>query len=303
MLEMKDQLVKQLALSRNHENAGDEKVAYMSIAYTEIELSEAQVDGLMGPCTYRSWFNINGKDIQPMDWTKKLELGCDDKFRDVSVSMLLGKRQLEFDGCRLYVDKFKLVSGGGVLTDLHIHVLKAKDSEWNLVGQHEFSEVKLSLGNGVVIERKARKQRELPFGADPDADTDEGEEGTTTPRGPSARLGLTESQRDTTHVHWQQGENGERGNGPRCDMPADCVEVDPPVGSRSEAEQEALEHGEPAVPGTMPDVELPPLDGHEEFAKGVAKAVDAHVKRGSKVIDGRSERVKHRDRQRTGGAH
>jgi hypothetical protein len=47
--------------------------------------------------------------------------------------------------------------------------------------------------------------------------------------------------RDTTHVYWQQGENGETGNGPRCDMPADCVEIDPPKGSRSERQQVAAE--------------------------------------------------------------
>jgi hypothetical protein len=247
MLELKEQTVKQLALSRNHENSGDEKVAYMSIAYTEIELNDAQIDGLMGPCTYRSWFNINGHDIQPMDWTKKVELGCADKFRDVSVSMALGKRVLEFDGCRLYIDKFKLVSGGTVLTDLHIHVLKAKDSEWNLVGQHEFMEVKLSLGNGVVIERKARKQRELPFGADPDADKDDaGEDSTTTPL-TGAHLAADGSQPDTTVAK----------------------EENP--------------------------------DDSADFEAGVSKALGARKKRGSNVIDGRSERVKHQDS--TKGAH
>lgn len=284
MLELTEQTVKQLALSRNHENAGDEKVAYMSIAYTEIELSEAQIDGLMGPFTYRSWFNINGADIQPMDWTKKVELSCEDKFKDVSVTMLLGKKPLEFDGCRLYIDKFKLVSGGGVLTDLHIHVLKAKDSEWNLVGQNEFSEVKLSLGNGVVIERKARKQRELPFGADPKADQDEesGEEGATTPLTGSHVAGA-----DITHIWWQHGTSGEQFNGPRCDMPEGCVEIDPPTGSKSEAAQSG-DDGE---------------DDCKDFEAGVAKALGARKKRGSNVLDGRSERVKHQDRVQGKDAH
>jgi hypothetical protein len=170
MLELKEQRVKQLALSRNHENSGDEKVPYMSIAFTEVDLSEDQVDGLMGKYTWRSWFNKNGADIQPLEWTKKVELSCEDKFKDVSVTLTFDKKELEFDGCRLYIDKFKLLSGGSVMTDLHIHVLKAKDSEWNLVGQHEFTEVKLSLGDGVVIERKSRRQPELPFEGDNDAE-------------------------------------------------------------------------------------------------------------------------------------
>lgn len=232
MLELTEQTVKQLALSRNHENAGDEKVAYMSIAYTEIQLTEDQIDGLMGKYTYRSWFNINGADIQPMDWTKKVELSCEDKFKDVSVTMQFGKKELEFDGCRLYIDRFKLLSGGSVLTDLHIHVLKAKDSEWNLVGQNEFSEIKLSLGDGVLIERRNRKQRELPLEGGEDVGG-EPESSTTSLTG--------------AHV---AGEQAQEGN---TDL--------------------------------------------DDFAAGAAAAVGARKKRGSNVIDGRSERVKHQDRQ------
>jgi hypothetical protein len=251
MLELKEQRVKQLALSRNHENAGDDKVAYMSIAYTEVELNEDQVDGLMGKFTWRSWFNKNGADIQPLEWTKRVELSCEDKFKDVSVTMKFDKKELEFDGCRLYIDKFKLLSGGAVMTDLHIHVLKAKDSEWNLVGQHEFTEVHLSLGDGVVIERKSRKQRELPLegGEDVGGDTDAQSKGSTTP---------------LTGAHVVVGG------------------AEPAV--RSEGGQVAAEEAGSA-------------DDANDFEKGLADAVGAHKKRGSNVIDGRSERVKHQDRR------
>lgn len=286
MLEMTDQTVKQLALSRNHENAGDEKVAYMSIAYTEVDLTEAQIDALMGKFTYRSWFNINGADIQPMDWTKKVDLGCTDKFKDVSVTMRLGKKELEFDGCRLYVDEFKLLSGGMVRADIHLHVLEAKDSEWNLVGQNEFCEVKLSLGDGVLIERKGRKQRELPLEGGEDVGGSEEPTSTTTPL---TGAHIANAAGDQTHIWWQHGISGDQSNGPRCNKPEGCVEIDPPQGGKSEREQ--IE-ADAKARGTEND--------SEEFAEGVAKALGAHKKRGS-VTDGRSERVKHQDEKR--GAH
>lgn len=224
MLEMKNQIVKQLAMSRNHQNAGEEKVPYMSIAYTEVKLSAKQVDALMGQFTHRSWFNINGKDVQPMDWTKRVKLKCEDAFKDVTVSMLINGKELEFEGCRLYIDGFKLLSGGEVMADIHLHVMDAKDSEWNLIGRSEYTEVKLSTGDGVLIERKARRQRELFDGADPKADDgDETED--------AGRKAVAEAGNDS-----------------------------------------------------------------DEFAAGVARAVGAHKKRGE-VIDGRSERVKHQDRQ------
>lgn len=287
---------RQLALSLNHQNAGEDKVPYLSIAYTAEDaagsLTEAHIDGYFGKYTYRSWFNINGTDIQPMGWTKRFELKCGEGFQDIPVTMTLkGKKELEFDGCRLYFDRLRLI-GGMILPDFHIHVIKHTEQDMIVIRRAEFSEVKLSLGEGVLIERKQRKQRELPLGPDENADTDSS---TATPMNGSHIAGAT-PERDTTHVCWQQGENGELGNGPRCDMPKDCVEIDPPAGSKSEAEQLALEHGEPAAPGTMPDVALPPLDGNEEFAQGVAKALGAHKKRG-RATDGRSERVKEQDRR------
>lgn len=290
MLEMQQQIVKQLAMSRNHQNAGDEKVPYMSIKYTMDEgsssLTEDQIDGLMGKYTYRSWFNINGADIQPMEWTKRVPLTCKDAFKEVSVSMIVfDKRELEFDGCRLYIDKFKLLSGGTVLADFRLHVLKAKNSEWNCVGEAEYSEVKLSLGDGVLIERKARKQRQLPFEADPNADNDgdgHPDPDATNVQPPLTGAHLSGEPRDETLIWWQHGTTEEQFAGKRCDMPKDCVEIDPPKGCKSEIEQLAK------LEGSGSDL--------ADFAEGAARAVGARKKRGSNVIDGRSERVKHQDR-------
>lgn len=288
MLEMDNQVVKQLAMSRNHQNEGDDKVAYMSIAYTEVILSEKQIDGLMGKFTYRSWFNINGDIREPMEWTGRGEnIVCKKAFKDVTVQMALAKKDFEFKGCRLYVDDFKLLNNGDILVDIHLHVMGAKDSEWIAIGHNEYTELKLSLGDGVLIEKKDRKQRELPLEADPNAD----QEGATTTPLSGAHVTGASPERDMTHVYWQQGENGELGNGPRCEKPADCVEVDPPKGSASEAQQE--ETGKAMTPEEAAD-----------FESGVAKALGARKKSGSNVIDGRSERVKHQDRQRgRDGAH
>jgi hypothetical protein len=74
-------------------------------------------------------------------------------------------------------------------------------------------------------------------------------------------------------------------------MPAGCVEIDPPAGGKSEAAQVAAE-GAQSGSG----------DDSERFAEGLARAVGAAKKKGSNVIDGRSERVKQRDSKRD-GAH
>jgi hypothetical protein len=272
-------IFKQLALSLNHQNAGEEKVPYLSIAYTADTaagaLSEEILDGYLGKFTYRSWFNINGNDIQPMDWVKRGAFKLDEGFQDVPVTMLKGKKELEFDGCRLYFDRFRLMAGGLVLPDFHIHVIDHSDQDMITVRKWEFSEVTLSLGAGVLIERKARKQRQLPFegGEDVGGDID-----TSTP------LTGAHLQRDETLVYWQHGTSGDRSCGKRCDMPAGCVEIDPPSGGKSEREQLAAQNGSGQ-------------DDTGQFENGLAAAVGAHKKRGSNVIDGRSERVKHEDRR------
>jgi hypothetical protein len=100
--------------------------------------------------------------------------------------------------------------------------------------------------------------------------------------------------RDETHVWWQHGISQEKGNGPRCDKPADCVEIDPPAGSPSELVQAAERVAAGAGDGSP--------DDSADFEAGLAKHVGARKKRGSNVIDGRSERVKHQDSKRD-GAH
>jgi hypothetical protein len=304
MFELKDHLCKQLAMSRNHQNEGDSKVAYMSIAYTEVKLGKELIDSLMGIGTWASWFNVNGADIQPMPWTLKVDLKCADAFKDVSVAIRLlsvTKKtipvELEFDGCRLYFDKFKLMSGGEVLTDMHIHVMDAKDIEWNQIGASEYTEVQLSCGNGVVIERKSKRQMALDLEANPNAEQAvDGEPGSDDQGVP-----------DQTFVWAQHGETQQVWKGARCDKPEGYVEIDPPAGSRSEAEQlkqqEAANGGdEPPVAADEPVGEdpAPVAETPEDLAKfetNLAAAVGARRKRGSNVIDGTSERVRHRDRQ------
>lgn len=289
-------IFKQLALSLNHENAGDKKVPYLSVAYTAEDaagsLTEEHIDGYFGKYTYRSWFNINGGTVTPMDWLKRFELNCSEGFKDVPVTMRLkGKKELEFDGCRLYFDRLRFI-GGMILPDFHIHLIKHTEQDMIVIRRAEFSEVTLSLGEGVLIERKARKQRELPFGADPKADDQIDGPGSPTPIHGHA------AERDETHVWWQHGETQEQGNGKRCDLPAGCVEIDPPAGGKSEREQIEAQLGQmsPEITGDGTGNALPPVDDSEQFAEGVAKALGAHKKRGG-AIDGRSERVKHRDRQ------
>jgi len=295
MLGLTNHEVKQLTLSLNHQNSGEEKVPYLSIAYTEVHLDKEKINGAWGVGTWESWFNVNGKEITPMPWTKSFVLKTPEAFKDVAVDMLVnGNKELEFTGCRLYFDDLKLLSGGTGVADIHIHVIEHKESDMIQIRRAEFSTVKLSLGEGVLIERKSRGQRELPLGPDPDADKDgEGEQGrTTTPVFGHVPV------RDETHVWWQHGETEEKGNGKRCDMPAGCIEIDPPAGGKSEREQIEAELGQtsPEITGDGSGTALPAVDDNAQFAEGAARAVGAHMKKGRRgVVDGRSE--KHQDRQ------
>jgi hypothetical protein len=281
MLELNEQIAKQGKYANNFENNGDDKVSYVSIPYTEVFLGEDQIDGLMGKLTYKSWFNINGTDITPMDWTRQTELSCETKFKEVSVTMFVNRdKQLEFDECRLYIDSLKPLPGGQVEAAIHIHVIDPSEKDLIQIVRAQFTEVKLSLGDGVVIERKTRGQRELPLegGEDVGGDSEESAS-TTTP------LNGSHLMPDHMHVWWQNAA-GEQFNGKRSEMPQGCVEIDPPTGSKSEREQLAAKD------------EAGTADDSQAFEKGLADAVGAHRKRGSNVIDGRSERVKERDRKR-----
>jgi hypothetical protein len=88
-------------------------------------------------------------------------------------------------------------------------------------------------------------------------------------------------------VWWHNGRTGEAWSGKRSEMPLGCVEIDPPVGSKSDAAQTAaLTPGETPVPGTMPNVPLPPLDDSAESEVGVANELSARGKRASNITDG-----------------
>lgn len=285
---------KQKALSLNHQNEGEKKIPYLSIAYTAEDaagaLTEEIIDGYFGKYTYRSWFNINGSVATPMDWTKRFDLKCSEGFQDVPVTMKLKtgakkELELEFDGCRLYFDSLRLI-GGMILPDFHIHVIDHTEQQMIQIRRAEFTEVRLSLGEGVLIERKQRKQRDLPLEGGEDVGGNESISTTT----PLTGAHIANATGDQTHIWWQHGMTGEQSNGPRCNMPEGCVEIEPPKGGKSEREQ--IE-ADAKARGTEDDT--------QSFEKGLADAVGAHKKRGSSVIDGRSERVKHQDEKR--GAH
>jgi hypothetical protein len=289
MLDLDNKHAQVGVINNRIEKHGDKDVTAFDIPLTVL-LDPKELNNLLDdPYKHRALFETKGDVATPM-FPEFSEFAMKHDLEGATVTLHIGHSgfEIEYKDSCLKGLVLAPLHGGETQLDFKLqcnpqtkHIVKLLDAQ--------NTEIKLSVADAKVAEKKKRKQRELPLGPDPKADQDdEGGDSSTTTVLTGEHL-IAAAERDTTHVWWQQGENGETGNGPRCEKPADCVEIDPPAGSRSEADQMAAISGEAAS------------EDNERFAEGVANALGAHKKRG-RAIDGRSERVKHRDSKRD-GAH
>lgn len=273
--------------SNNLEKHGSESVPCWALPCTEIVFSREMMCALAADKHFdRALFNDDRGVLRPMPWTQAFRLDYQKSFEEAVFTIHFSeKTESEFENCKVkIVDLVPQETGIGIGV-IQVQIYPDR-KQLVMVHEHQGHTVKISLSNAKVAAKKGDKQGDL---LEPPAPV----EGRTTPVIGAGHIGAGGAA--DPRVWWQHGVSGEQGNGPRSAIPDGCVEIDPPSGSKSEREQ--LAHGEPAAPGTMPDVALPPVDDSAEFAEGLAKHVGAARKKGSNVIDGRSERVKHRDRQ------
>jgi hypothetical protein len=266
------------------EKHGDKDVTAFDIPLTVL-LDPKELNNLLDdPYKHRALFDTKGDVATPM-FPEFSEFAMKHDLEGATVTLHLGHSgfEIEYKDCCLKGLTLAPLHGGETQLDFKLqcnpqtkHIVKLLDAQ--------NTEIKVSVADAKIAEKKKRKQRELPLGPDPKADADgEAEEGgTTTPLN-----GSHLAQPDQTHIWWQHGETAEQSNGKRCDMPAGCVEIDPPAGGKSEREQLAQANGASDV---------------AEFERGAAdKIAEALAAPPGTVTDGRSERVKHRDRAK--GAH
>jgi hypothetical protein len=293
MLDLDKKHCKLGVINNRIEMHGDKEVTAFDIPFTLL-LDPKELNELLGdPYKHRALFDTKGDVATPL-FPEFTEFTMKNDLEGATVALRLSPTyEIEFKDTTLKGLTLAPIHGGETELNGKLQVTPQTKHITRLLDAQN-TEIQITVADAKIAEKKKRKQRELPLGPDPNADQDGEGDGTTTPLNGSHIAGGA-AERDTTHIHWQQGENGERGNGPRCDMPADCVEVDPPQGSKSEREQFDVELGQtsPEITGDGSGTALPPTDGNEEFAQGVAKALGAHKKRGS-AIDGR---VRNRDRQ------
>lgn len=285
------------------EKHGDKDVTAFDIPLTVL-LDPKELNNLLDdPYKHRALFDTKGDVATPM-FPEFSEFAMKHDLEGATVTLHIGHSGFEIeykDSCLKGLVLAPLHGGETQLTfklqcnPLTKHIVKLLDAQ--------NTEIKLSVADAKIAEKKKRKQRELPLGPDPKADGDGGEEGGTTTPLTGAHIQAA-AERDSTHVWWQHGETQKKGNGPRCELPAGCVEIDPPAGGQSEREQINAESGQMSaeITGDGSGELSPPVDDSASFEAGVAAAVGAHKKRGSNIIDGRSERVKHRD-SKSDGAH
>lgn len=296
-------------ISNNLLNFGTEKVSAFTFPVEGIPLTRELLDEYMGAYTFNSWYEQRKDGAWvPCTWWGKREnrdYHVDDEFLCETMSITVsGDRVLEFqsqepeseDGDPIPAARIKRIvltpkDGGITLLAFHMQLLPGLGPTNLALQEHQRRHVSITFGDTKAVEREEEAQGDLPLAEPP--------------------------PRDTTHVWWQHGETGEQSNGLRCDIPPGCVEIDPPHGSKSEAVQEAQQAGElvqaePPWPeaaklegegDAAPFADTPPPTPEElqAFESGAAAQVAAFNAAPGEVIDGRSERVKHQDRQRGRG--
>jgi hypothetical protein len=294
MLDLDNKHAKVGVINNRIEKHGDKDVTAFDIPLTVL-LDPKELNNLLDdPYKHRALFETKGDVATPM-FPEFSEFAMKHDLEGATVTLHIGHSgfEIEYKDSCLKGLVLAPLHGGETQLDFKLqcnpqtkHIVKLLDAQ--------NTEIKLSVADAKIAEKKKRKQRELPLGPDPKADQDdEGEPGkTTTPLYGNAPV------RDETLVWWQT-EAGENSCGKRCDMPQGCVEIDPPAGGESEQQQIEAQLGETSaeITGDGSGTAAAPLDDSEQFAEGVAKALGAHKKRG-RAIDGRSERVKHQDRQK-----
>lgn len=264
-----DEVLCRQEMYKNVEPHGNEDAGGWWVTFSNIMLSAEQFNDLMAdPHADRAFFNQVKNVWEPMPWLKNVELKYLETFEEAVCTILYSKNEEEKTKCEVEFTKcpVKIISLEPLTTRVIAmsikFKIKPKRRDLVLIHEHQHTQVRLSISNAKIAAGK--KQSDM-F----DAKKDDQAEGTD-----------------------ETSDNKQEATGFNLARPVTTVASNPdstPTSSDSSA----------ADPAAVP----PPAaeDDAKAFEDGAKKHVEAFTAKPGTVIDGRSERVKHRDRKQ--GAH
>jgi hypothetical protein len=272
--------------SNNTEFAGGDETNFKrawTVPFTGLLLTRDQFNVLAkDEYAERCMFEHKGDIYKTMPWltTFKIVYQGKDFVAAFVVMKITDQLVLEFEKCNIKINQVvPQPQGGMIAVDLAV-TIHPDDSQMKLIDNNQRHTIQLCLRDAVEQVKREAKQQEMPLQVNEAAEK-LGEEALA--NGNSGGDGKLQAEAFLdTHVYWQNGDGSEHGNGKRRDMPDGFVEIDPPKGSESEAEQQAA--GKASAPED--------LKAFEKSAQGAVADFAERKKRGGgkRSSSSRSER-------------
>jgi hypothetical protein len=184
-LEFDEQTCTMDKYSNNLLKFGKEYVTAWTLPIEGLSLEREQINRLLGPKTFESWFNQTKDGAwTPMDWWQHVpggELKLEDEFDIETLKITVsGNRVAKFEaeevedpddkkkkrkrpGARITSIYVKAVHGGIVLLSCHLHVLPGIGTPENeRIQEHQKRPVKITFSNATLSEADP-KQKDLPL--------------------------------------------------------------------------------------------------------------------------------------------
>ncbi|MGH8219957.1 MAG: hypothetical protein ACREUT_15550 [Steroidobacteraceae bacterium] len=163
----------------------DAEQTLFTIPCEGVPLTREQLNAYMGEFTFESWFNQDARTklYSPMPWVLRLpkgEIAIEDEFEADGAELIVsGGKTLVFEAdedadgddedddrappVRVTSIRLKPTAGGVTLLAFHLQVRPGLGKDNLTLQEHQFRQVKLTLGNTTLAERKGR-QSALNFG-------------------------------------------------------------------------------------------------------------------------------------------
>lgn len=174
--------------ANNTEKHGEEYAAGFFQAPFEAELTQEQLDALMGKYFWRSLYVINGADPPtPVEGFKRCApLALADHYEECDVALLLsGDRMVQFGNCKVKNLTLQPQHGGLTTLRMQIYMDVGIGPENLLMQEHQHREVGLEVCGKLALKASHRSQQQLPLG-DPPASQSGDQAATENPDPPPA---------------------------------------------------------------------------------------------------------------------
>lgn len=154
--------------SNNLEKHGEKEVSCWAVPFTNVMLSYEQYNLLVAdPHGDRAIFNQRKEVYEPTPWLRVVRLDFRETFEEVEASIAFSDKLVEeFVGCRVKILELRPLTTRVVATDLQIQLYPNR-KQLVLIHEHQHHEVRLSISNAKVAEKKRSTQQELELPEQP----------------------------------------------------------------------------------------------------------------------------------------